>query len=931
MRDGSPWQRIRRIFRHDPDREVGDELDFHLEQRIRDYIARGMEPDAARNAALERLGDLEGVRTECAGIAAGERRRESRRIRLNVSWLDVKLGLRMLVKYPGLSLVSGFGMAIAIAIAAGAFSAVHSIVGGTLPLDEGDRVVVVENHRADRPGSPDRQVLHDFVVWREQLRSVRDLGAVRYDRRNLVTAGGSTELVDIAEMTAMAFRVARVAPMLGRPLLEGDEQAAAPPVMVIAHEEWQRRFDGDPQIIGRPVRLGTTVHTVVGVMPEGFRFPAFHRYWIPLRLNPLEYAAGGGPAIEVIGRLADGFTLSEAQAELTALGQRVAATSPETHEHVRPRIVPFVEAWVGIDSPTRAAALLAFQVVMSLLLAVVSVNVAILVYARTASRVGEIAVRNALGASRARVVTQLFVEALVLSAAAAALGLVIANVSLGILVDLLADGLELPYWIDFGLSAEVILYAAGLAILGGAIVGVVPALGATGKRVQGGLQQLASRSSQMQLGRLWTGLIVAQVAVAVALLPAVIPIATTAVRNASGEPGYPADRFLRARLSMEPDEASQAGEAAANDALVAARFRDRVEAVVRRLEAEPGVAGVTFATSFPGDELDGRMEVEVAAGARETAPGPDGGAASVTIGARMNRIDVDLFPLFGVPIVAGRGFVEADRSRGSTAVIVNRRVAERIATTGPVLGRRVRLAPRTSGADGAGVSAPWLEIVGIVPEFPNPSGLEDDEPKFYQPLSYDERFDRIDLAVRVSAGPAETFATRLRDVTASVDPTLRLDELQTAASFWRDEQRLVLWFSLGIAIIAGSVLLLSAAGIYAMLSFTVARRRREIGIRTALGADSRQILRGIFARASAQLGTGVAFGLLLALAADQASGGWIMSSVWARPASGAWYGHPAFIIAPAVALLMMGVGLVAAIGPARRGLAVEPTEVLREE
>ena len=205
---------------------------------------------------------------------------------LHVSWLDVKLGLRMVAKYPGLSLVSVFGMTVAIAIGAGSFAFIQDMMDATLGLDEGDRIVSIQNVRADNPEIQDRHALHDFVMWRDELKTVQALGAFRQDSRNLVTADGTARLVRVAEITAAGLRVARVAPVKGGGLVDEDERAGAPDVIVIAYEEWQRRFDGDPDIIGRDVRIGRSVHTVVGVMPEGFRFPVHHRYWIPLRMNP---------------------------------------------------------------------------------------------------------------------------------------------------------------------------------------------------------------------------------------------------------------------------------------------------------------------------------------------------------------------------------------------------------------------------------------------------------------------------------------------------------------------------------------------------------------------------------------------------------------------------------------------------------------------
>jgi predicted permease len=889
MRDGS-WRRWRRILWRNPADDVNDELDHHVEERIRDYIARGMDPESARGAARERLGDLDRVRDECTRMLTGERRARDRRILLNVSLLDVKLGLRMLAKYPGLSLVAVLGMAVAIAIGAGAFAIIDAMLDPTLPFDEGDRIVTIQNNRADEPGNPERRALHDFVMWREELESVQDLGAFRTGSRNLIADNG-TALVRVAEMSAAGFRITRVLPVEGRYFAEDDEREGAPAVLVIAHEEWQRRFDGDPDIIGRTVRLGATPHTIIGVMPEGFRFPFAHRYWVPLRLDPSDYARGSGPSIDMFGRLADGVSLRRAQAELTAIGQRMSAAYPETHRYRRPRVMHYTHAAFDVDSPQVALAFRALQLAIGMLLVVVALNVAILVYARTTTRAGEIAVRSALGASRRRVVAQLFVEALVLTGAASVVGLAIAAAALATLDGLLRRFVDdLPFWVDIGLSVGSVVYVVGLALVGAAIVGVLPALRATGRHVQAGLQHLSARGSQMQLGRVWTALIVAQVGITVAMLPAATfwPGAMLAVGSA--DPGYPAEEFLRARLSMDRDGSAPDAEVLAN----------RAADLHRRLDAEPGM-DASFAIRFPGvEEPPARIEME--------------GVAQPP-GVLVNHVGPDLFDAFDVPIVAGRAFVDADTRQGSS-VIVDQMFVDRVAGGANVVGRYVRYVQRYDSRDAE--PGPWLEIVGVVPAFVPPTlppPFNEPEPRIYHAAAPAQDGATL-LIVRIRNRAATEFAGALRSITATVDPALLLNQLTTGS---RHELRQWLRaFALGITLVTLSVLLLSAAGVYAMMSFTVARRRREIGIRSALGADPRRILTSIFARAGAQLGAGVLLGLLFAIALEWGSDGRFMG------------GRPFFVL-PSVALIILMVGLLAALGPARRGLAIQPTEALREE
>jgi predicted permease len=911
MREGSSWRRWARVFRRDPAEEFDDELHFHMEQRVRDYMARGMDPDAAHRAALDRLGDVERARLECTTLLSAERRAHERRLRLNVSWLDVKLGIRMLAKYPGLSVVAVLGLAVAIAIGAGYFAAFDAILDPALPLDDGERVVALRYRDVYRPGPNAAVSAHDYLAWRAALHTVRDPGAFRSERRNLITDEGRIELIDVAAMTASGFRVAGVSPAVGRPLLDEDERAGAAPVLVIAYEEWQRVFNGDRGILGRTVRLGATVHTVVGVMPEGFRFPVNHRYWVPLPLDASAARPTDEPTLLVFGRLEDGVSLGRANAELATIGERMATASPETHEHLRPVVLPYTQSFLGADSPENALAIRTLQFAVSLLLVIVALNVAVLVYARTVTRTGEISVRSALGASRRRVVTQLFVEALVVSVAASAVGLALAAIALRLVKDWILRGGEMPFWLDLGLSPGAVLYVVLLAFLAAAIVGVLPALKATGKRLQAGLQQFASRGSAMQLGRTWSALIIVQVALAVAALPAAVEFADQSIRLGLRDPAAAAHRLLRATVVMQRETSPSPADSAAAEAAFRARFADRTAELIRRVEARPEVAGVTYADRFPGLERWASVEVEGngTQTAEPTTPGP------VFMGVRINLVGPELFDVFDVPILAGRGFAPADAGEGATTVIVSASFAEQIAGGASVLGRRIRYA---EPGDDDVEPGPWLEIVGVVPDFTydftTPNSFDAEQPRLFHAVVAGH-VNTMTVIARIDGEPAP-FALRLRDIAATVDPTLTLEGVETVVAAWEHAQQAMGSLGLIVIAVALSVLLLSAAGIYAMMSFTVAKRRREIGIRSALGADPRRILTGIFARAAAQLGAGVLIGLVLAAAFAFATG-----EADAR----------AVLMMPAIAGLMLIVGLLAALGPARRGLAVQPTEALREE
>jgi predicted permease len=893
------------------DAEMLEEFRHHIALRTRDLIREGLTPAEAERRARVEFGHVDGHRADA---------RDARGLRLfdefRFSTLDLILGLRMIRKHPGLSVVSVLGLALAIAIAAGGFGLIEVLLDPRLPLPDGDRIVSLQNEEVGRPGIARRRSAWDVAQWRDQLRSVEHVGAFMGEQRNVAVPGGGVELVRIARIHAAGFRAAGVPPILGRPLVDHDERIGAPPVVVIAEEEWRRRFEADRQVVGRTVVIGDEPHTVVGVMPAGFRFPVFFRYWVPLRLDP-SLAPGAGPALEAFGRLAPGTTRAGAQAELATIGARRAAAQPATHGALRPRLMPYTRAFMDLDTPAVARALRLTQLAVALVLIVVAANVAVLVYARTANRAGEIAVRTALGAPRRRIVAQLFAEALVLTGTAAVLGLWLAGAGSRALVWVLErpGGDGVPFWWRPGLSGSVIAYVVGLALLAAVIVGILPALTATGRRVQANLQRLASRGSGMALGRTWTTLIVIQVAVAVALLPFAIHVSGQALRRATMEPGYPVEQLVRARLMLEGATIRGASEAEAEDSARAAavRFRGAAAALLRRLATETEMAGVTFARRFPGGGSMHRFEMDT--------PG-------IPAWLTENQVDTRLFAVLGIRTAAGRDFVEGDARNEGAAVIVNRAFGEELLNGRSPIGRRIRelrLNPDTREIE----PGPWREIVGVIPDFaveyawdPTRPGLYYAEPTLYAPMPLDQAPAGLALMLRVRGPGATRFMGRLRQIAATVDPRLQLHDLTTELQFQQDARRVLFGGALAILAVTASVVLLSAAGISAMMSFTVARRRREIGIRAALGAHPGHLLRGIFSRAAWQLGAGALLGLLVAVGVDHV----LRRTVGSSPLSGG-----GMLLVPVVAALIVAVGLLATWGPARTGLSIQPTEALREE
>jgi predicted permease len=809
----------------------------------------------------------------------------------------------MLRRSWGLTLAAGLAMTIVIAIAAVVFVFLDQFMGRTAPpLDEGERVVALQSWDAVAHRRRDTS-RRDLERWGATLQSVEDLGGFQTVERRLIVESRPAEWVRVAEITASGFRLARVPPLLGRWIAKADEHVATAPVVVIGYDVWRSRFASDPAVIGQTVRLGEILHTVVGVMPEGFAFPLNHRFWIPLRSDP-SGSLKHGPEGVVFARLAPGVSLDGAQAELTTIGLLPPTTGPTSGDARRPRVVPYTFAFTDDVEPGELAwRQRIILLLVTLLLVPPCLNIAILIYARTVTRQEEFAARYALGASRGRIVVQLCVEVLVLSSAAGAMALALTRPILTRIGDIIRRvpelGDSLPFWVDFGFSWRAALFVAGLTVLAALIAGLVPALQATGRVLPTALRSLGSRTG-IPLGATWTALIVAQVGLAVAGLPSAMELAWGHLRPAILGPGFAAREFLTARLAVD----SQSVPAAEADLpAFASRVRSLQAEVVRQIEAEPGVSAVTFAAALPGAEPATFVEM-----AEMSTEGAAGGRR-VRRYVRANQVDRAFFAVFDVPALAGRTFDGRDFSAAATAV-VDQTFVRQVVGDDNALGRRVRPVPAPGSEAG-----PWYEIVGIVPDRP----ANTSQGRMYVPALPGARGPASPVHLALHAGPdPAAMSRRLHEIGTSLDPTLRLDDVRRLDEVLGETQMSSNLTSYALAIVTLSVLLLSAAGLYALMSFTVTRRRREIGIRTALGAGPGRMLASIFARALWQLAVGVVVGVTAALVLHrrlniEVEGGWHIPA-----------------ILPAVAIFIMTIGLLSAAGPARRAVRVDPTEALRD-
>jgi predicted permease len=887
------------------ERELDEELAFHIAMETDRSLRAGMTDEDARRQAVIAFGGV-------------ERHKEEVRAARILGWvsgmsLDFKLGLRMMARYPGLSLVSVATMAFGIAAAAAPFEFVKDELFRPYPYTDARRIVAIGNVdiASSRPVLP---TAREFDVWRRELRSVSHLSAFVARERELSLATEPMAAVTEVAVSANAFALVST-PVLGRALIPGDEAANAAPVAVIGYELWQKRFGGAKDVLGRVIRLDGEPTTVVGVMGENFMFvlpgarsgPGGQDLWVPFRSNPLAYARDGGPAITVFGRLTPGVTLEMSRAELAALATVSATESRDTDERLKPSISTLSPGGGGsgwLDGLLDAGVLGVVGLLLLVLLVILCVNIALLIYARAATREREIATRSALGASRGRIVFQLFAESLVLAVVAAGLGLAAASALLRWMIGLMRtmaeiNGTSVLAWLGDDLSWTTIGYTVLLLVAASAIIGVLPGLKATSGWTQPRLQELGQRGAQ-GMGRLWTGIIIMQVALTVMVVPvaALLGIQTWGLR--SMELGVRGNEYLA--VWLESRHAAAFPDATSAPVTSRSPFEGGLARLADRLRTESGVTGVALANRIPGQE-HGRARLEFR-GVPALTPSESEPTAQVA------AVDPGFFTVIGARIVSGRGLNEADVRSTLRVVVVNESFVRNVLQGRSPIGVRVRYA-------GSPESAPWSEIVGVVqdlamsldPMMPDNAGM-------YRPLDLGTARS-ASMIVHLTESPG-AMARRVRALALATDPGLRVARAvpldQTAEA---DLVAYDAWFRV-IVLGAAVALLLTNAGIYAVISLTVSRRTREIGIRIALGAVNRQIVTAILSNMARH----VAIGVL--------AGSWLSVLLAFALSRGAW--RPPVVLGGtlllAYGILMMGMCMVACVVPIRRALRIQPMEAL---
>ena len=865
--------RIRALFgRRTMERELREELDFHLAMEARKHEAAGMPAAEARREALRRFGGVDRFR---------ERTRDAWGGRLvDETLADVRFALRQLARRPAFALLALGTLALGVGTTAALFGIVHALLLRPLPFDHGDRMVAFWQPYGWRASEYD-------AVRELDLESMDAVAAFTGEGTSLQAEGGSTVLT-AGLVTPGAFAILGAEPFLGRGFTGEEHAPGAEAVVVVSHGLWRQELGGDPDVVGRRVELDGRPVTVVGVMPEGFFFPFPEiRLWRPLELDPASPVYEGRGWLVMTGRLRPGASDAAVERDLaritTALGERFEYP-PEFDRTEGASVEPLRDQLLGETRP----ALLLLLGAVGLLLLTACANVAALLLARTSDRAGELALRAGIGAGRARLARQLLTEGLVLGALGGLLGAALARLVHGAVAASLpvAGGLEgllaLEWPVLAAATAGSTLLGLGVAVipLRGVLHGrLAPALG-------GGRRSGGSASHQ----RLHAGLVTAQVGVAVALVAG----ATLLVRSV--------DRLLGVELGLRPADVVVA------DVYLGPRSgqerRRFFVALSERLERAPGVEAAGSINRLPLRDAGGQGPVRVDDRPElRDVESPNAYWRAVAPGT---------FAALGTRVLRGRGFTAADREDAPSVAVVSESMAALAWPGEDPLGRRIN----PLGFEGD----VWATVVGVVEDVRHAGPTREPPRAVYRPAAQTWPSPNQSVVVRAPGlDPAAVLAAVRREV-AALDPMAAVHRASTLEEVLRVSIARPLRLRFFLGLFGALALLLGMVGVYGVVSYAVSRRTREYGVRMALGADPRRLVRSVVRRGMLPVALGVAGGLALALLA----GGALATFLFGVPRS-----DPLSMAAAAALLLLAGAA--AAVAPALRAGRVDPVEALRSE
>ncbi len=870
--------------------DVGAELASHLDMATDDLVAQGWERGAAREEALRRFGDVETARSASEAEVRSRDRALRRAYRWEAVMQDVKYALRSLARSPGFAVVAILTLALGVGANSAIFSVLNGVLLRPLPYPDPERILWLDEAHDGPDGRPGPVPWTNFLDWQEQSRSIEAMAA--FNANGTTVLGGDQPVrATVSGVSRDFWRVFPVEPVMGRLTAPDDHQLGEGPAIVISEGFWENQLGGDPNVLGRTLRVYGVTSTVVGVAPGDFDFPFGADIW-----SPVEYSEQATSRTahnhRVVGRLRPGVDASAADAELDRIAVAIGQSLPEGDYDAEGAVVTPLRSRLTASARTPILLLMGAA---ALVLLVACTNLASTLLARGSSRRRELAVRSALGAPRGRVIRQLFTESLVLAVIGSGVGLAIAWVGLPILVSLAPD---LPRVEEVGLNLPVLLFTGGVALVTAVLFGLFPALRLADEDLAAGIREGDRGNAAESRSLMWRGLVGAEMALALLLLVGGGLLLRSFTRVLAVEPGFRDEGVVTVGFQLTPTR---------YDDLEA--YGLFYEDFVRTAEANPAVEEIAIATGAPLINCCPTGFIQKDYVVEQPWVGP-GLYVAVT---------PDYFSVLDIPLVAGRSFTDQDRAGNPHVAIVSEAFADMLWPGESPLGKVIS----GGGMDSfwSNDEPAWAEVVGVVADAKYRSLVDDVQPAYYFPLYQRpgrSRFSATGLVL--SATGADAAAVQVvRDLMTERDPDvpLRISSLDAMVSESVSDRRFVLVI---LGIFSAVALILAAVGIYGVVSYHVARRTREMGIRLALGAPPSRVRSSIMRGAMVMVAGGLVVGVGLALEA----GRWVESLLFGIRAN-----DP--VTLGVVLITLLGTAFLAAFIPARRSTRIDPMITMRAE
>jgi predicted permease len=811
-----------------------------------------------------------------------------KRENMETLWQDLRFGVRILAKKPAFTAVAVLALALGIGANTAIFSVVNTILLTPLPYKEPDRLMMIWENQIIRGVERDTPSPANYIDWRDQNQSFENMAAFTGQSFNLVGVG-DPERLEGQRVSSTLFPILGVEAIAGRVFLPEEDEPGNNNVALISQSLWQRRFNSDPGLIGRPLTLNGQSITVVGVIGTKHQFP--HRetdVWVPIAFDSGEAARRGSHYLQVVGRLKPGVNRQQAHTDLNTIASRLEEQFPHTNSGTAVTVLPLHEQLVGDIRP----ALLILLGAVGFVLLIACANVANLLLAQAASRQKEISIRTALGASRFRVVRQLLTESIVLSAVGGAAGLLLAFWSIDLLSPLIPQNLSQVQGVS--LDSRVLIFTLVILLMTGIIFGLAPALQASNPNLNETLKEGGrGTSGGLRQNRIRSLLVISEVALALVLLVGAGLMIRSFARLGGVNPGFQPENLLTMRVVLPDNKYATLEQRAA--------FYDQM---IERVESLPGVESASVISWLPLRMIGGSNSFTI-----EGRPEPEPGQGPI---ASFRTISPNYFRTMGIPVMDGRALSERDTAGSTNVTVINQTMARRFWPDENPIGKRIKLG-------GARSQAPWLEIVGIVGDVKQ-AGLDlDTRPEMYRTYAQPSFFAPRDLVVRTTSNPLG-LAGAVRSEIWAIDKDQPVSSVQTMENILADSIARSRFNMLLLGIFAGVAMVLSAVGIYGVMSYSVAQRTHEIGIRMALGAKPSHVLKLVVRQGMTLAAIGVAGGIVAALALTR-----LMTSLL--------FGVSATdpLTFTAISLTLVLVALAASYIPARRAAKVDPCEALRYE